>query len=267
MFTQKKLALFFLVFLALFFSASGVDSASDGSAKLLGYRVLRTLPHDTSHFTQGLVYEGKRLYESAGGYGSSALHEIDLESGRSLRSVQLPGHIFAEGLAALGSELLQLTWRNQVGFIYDRSLREVRRFRYSGEGWGLTRHGSDLVMSDGSADLRWLDARSFERIRSLRVHDRGKPVALLNELESARGHLYANVWKSDRIAVIDPDDGGVAAWLDLSGLRSRFRKPAGWNAQEHVLNGIAYDADKELFYLTGKCWPVLFEVEIDPVGK
>lgn len=258
----KKLWAFCAIFLAAFL----IQSTCAQAAPLLNFRVVQTFPHDPAHFTQGLLLHEGRLYESAGGYGVSALYEKDLRSGKTLRARKLARSIFGEGLALLDERLYQISWRNQRGAVYDLQLKPLREFEYQGEGWGLTDDGHSLLMSNGSSHLSWRDAETFAERRNVQVRDGAAPVTLLNELEHARGLIFANVWMSNRIAVIAPDSGAVRAWLDLSSLLERFDKPAGWNAAEHVLNGIAYDEAHDRFYVTGKCWPVLFELDISPLA-
>lgn len=263
---KKNLTLsaFFVCAITLFARA---EIASAEQIPTVKFSVLRTLPHDTAHFTQGLILIEGKLFESAGGYGSSGLHEKNLSSGKSLHSVPLPREVFAEGLTQLGEELFLLSWRNRTAFVFDRSLRERRRLRYNGEGWGLTDDGRQLIMSDGSSTLRWLDPISGKVTREQIVRDGERKLSRLNELEYARGFIFANIWYSDRVAVIAPDTGRVRAWLDLSALRKGFAKPSSWNEQEHVLNGIAYDASTDLFYVTGKCWPLLYELRVAPIPQ
>lgn len=264
---QKKLHAFFAVFFPAFTLFSLGNLSFAGEIPTLAYSVLRTLPHEERHFTQGLVFRKNRLFESAGGYGRSSVHEKELLGGKPLRSLKLPPDFFAEGLTQIGSELFLLSWRNGFGIVFDPSLRERRRFNYSGEGWGLSDDGRQLIMSDGSNVLRWLDPVSAQVTRRLAVLAGRSPVSQLNELEYARGLIYANLWHSDRIAVIHPHDGQVRAWLDLATLRQNLRRPAQWNEQEHVLNGIAYDSQRDLFYVTGKCWPVMYELRIAALRK
>lgn len=234
---------------------------------LLGFRVMRELPHDVSHYTQGLAWHEGKLIESAGRYGHSALYEKDHASGRVAREVRLPRNQFAEGATIFGDEVVQLTWREGVAHVWDRLFRPLRKLRYAGEGWGITHDGRALITSDGSDALSFRDPADFSVTRMLPVHAAGRPVVRLNELEYARQRIFANVWLSDRIVVIDPADGRVEAWLDLAALKTRFDKPQGWQAHEHVLNGIAYDADGDRFFVTGKCWPRLFELKIEPLPQ
>lgn len=235
------------------------------AAPTLNFRVVAMHPHDVDDFTQGLIFHDGRLFESVGGYGRSAIIEKNLHDGTSLQHRALLPEYFGEGLTMVGERLLQLTWTSGAGLIYDRALKPLGRFRYRGEGWGLAHDGQRLILSDGSARLRFLNRDNFAETGSIAVHDGGRPVALLNELEYARGHLWANVWHSDRIAMIDVATGRVRAWLDLAVLRAQLGTPPKWDAAENVLNGIAYDAPRDRFLVTGKRWPTLFEIAIEPI--
>lgn len=247
------------------------EAPAEPKASSLGYRVVQEYPHDVRHFTQGLeIHEGK-LYESVGGYGRSGLLIKELRSGKLIRGAALQPQFFGEGLTVLADRILLLTWREGVGFILGQDLKARGQFELRGEGWGLTRmpgsRGQRLVLSDGSSVLQLLDPQTYVATGTLPVRDGAEPVERLNELEYAKGEIYANVWMSDRIAVIGTGDGRVRAWLDLSGLLDRFPKPPGWQADEHVLNGIAYDEATDHFFVTGKCWPRLFEIQLDTTGK
>ena len=225
------------------------------------YRVVAHFPHDTSAFTQGLLMADGKLIESTGGYGTSSIRIVHLESGRVLRRRELPDNRFGEGLALAGGRLYQLTWKAGTVIVRDPgTLDGIGEFRYSGEGWGLATVGNELVMSDGSAELRFLDAGNFRERRRLEVRDGELPVAGLNELEEVEGDLYANVWPTDRIAIIDPADGRVRGWLDLSGILPVVMR----GPRADVLNGIAYDSDSRRLFVTGKNWPRLLEIEVTP---
>ena len=236
----------------IFLSLAACAAAQD-------YTIVHTYPHDPRAFTQGLVFTDGHLYESAGQYGQSSLRMVDLETGRILQQQPVPAKYFAEGLAASGSNLVQLTWQEHTALVYDRfSFRLLRTFPYPGEGWGLTSDGKQLIFSDGTADLRFLDPATFRELRRVTVKDHGQPVKELNELELVHGEIYANVWHSDKIARISPRTGAVLGWIDLSGLL-----PANLRSSpEAVLNGIAWDAAHDRLFVTGKLWPRLYEIRI-----
>lgn len=225
------------------------------------YRILHTYPHDRNAYTQGLLYQDGHLYESTGLTGRSSLRMVDLETGRVQQAAPLPASYFAEGLASWGSTLIQLTWQAHIAFVYDRfSFRLLRTFNYDGEGWGLTQDGKSLILSDGTATLRYFDPANFHEVRRIVVKDHGNPVTELNELEFVRGQIYANVWHTDRIARISPATGQVLGWIDLTGLLPASER----SDREAVLNGIAYDAVDGRLFVTGKLWPSLFEIKIVP---
>ena len=221
--------------------------------------VKASYPHDAQAFTQGLIYDGGYLYESTGLHGKSTVRRVDLETGRVLQQRQLAPEHFGEGLTAWSSTLVQLTWETQVGFVYDRdTLRRTSTFAYKGEGWGLTHDSTHLIMSDGTATLRFLKPDLFTETRRLLVTDAGIPITDLNELEYVNGEIYANVWRTDFIARISPLTGRVSGWLNLSTLL-----PAAQRRDDNVLNGIAYDAAGGRLFVTGKLWPRLFEITTD----
>lgn len=232
------------------------------------WALVATHPHDTTHFTQGLVWVDGRLFESVGQYGRSAVHEIDLATGRPLRSHTLSAEIFGEGLAHVGDRLVQLSWREQTAYVYDLSLTPRGTLRYAGEGWGLTTidgpEGPELVLSDGTPWLRVLDPATLAERRRVMVKVGDEPVKRINELELVRGEILANLWYSDEVAVIDPADGRLRGWFDFAPLREKLAWPATPIAsmREAVLNGLAWDARRERLLVTGKYWPQLFEVEI-----
>lgn len=236
------------------------------AAPAWSYRVVKSYPHDPTAFTEGLVWNGGRLIESTGGYsGSSGLFVRELASGRALKSLHLDPSDFGEGVAVVGSQIVQLTWKRGLGYLYDLQLRRTGSFSYSGEGWGLAYDGHSLIRSDGSSSLQWLDPKMFRETRRVTVRDGAEPVRMLNELEFANGLVYANVWLSDRVAVIEPVSGRVRAWVDLTELKTRFAKPDNWNEGDDVLNGIAFNPASGHFYMTGKHWPLLFEIAIDRI--
>lgn len=256
-FARFRRALVFLAFSILVFwiQAAAPALAADG------YRVVHAYPHDPQAYTQGLIFLDGHLYESTGLNGRSSLRMVDLDTGRILQQASVPAQYFAEGLAPWGSTLIQLTWQAHIAFVYDRfSFRLLRTLHYSGEGWGLTEDGKDLILSDGSATLRFLDPQTFREVRRIVVKDHATPVTQLNELEYIHGQIYSNVWHSDRIARISPQTGQVLGWIDLSGLLPADQHPD----PEAVLNGIAYDAVRDRLFVTGKLWPKLFEIQVVP---
>jgi len=225
------------------------------------YDVVNVYPHDGSAFTQGLVLEDGVLYEGTGLYGESTLRRVDLETGSVLQVYALPSQFFGEGITVFGDRIIQLTWRSNRGFVYDKySFDLLLEFDYPTEGWGITHDGSRLIMSDGTATLYFLDPETSEKVGQVEVYDSG-PVARLNELEYVEGSIYANIWMEDRIAIIDPQTGQVKGWVDLQGLRDL--EDAG---AENVLNGIAYDAEDDRLFVTGKNWSHLFEIKLIPSG-
>jgi glutamine cyclotransferase len=226
-----------------------------------GYRVVHAYPHDQHAFTQGLVYVDGHLYESTGIKAQSSLREEDLDTGRILRMQLVPDQYFAEGLTDWKDTLIQLTWQSHIAFVYDRAtFRPLRTFHYDGEGWGLTHDAKALILSDGTATLRFFDPDTFHEVRRITVKDRGAPVTYLNELEYIHGEIYANVWHTNRIARISPATGRVIGWIDLKGLMPRDLLAN----DEAVLNGIAYDAAHNRLFVTGKLWPKVFEIVVAP---
>jgi glutamine cyclotransferase len=229
-------------------------------APVQGFRVIATFPHDPKAFTQGLVFADGAFYESTGLNGESSLRRVEIASGKVLQQITVPEEYFAEGLALVGDELLQLTWQHQRGFVYDRkTFAQKRTFAYKNEGWGIAYDATGgLVMSDGSDTLTFLDPKTFAAARTLRVQDAGRPVPQLNELEWIDGEIWANVWMTDRVARISPVTGDVKAWIDLASLwPSHQRMPPA-----DVLNGIAYDKATRRIFVTGKKWPRVYQIAV-----
>ena len=223
------------------------------------YNVVNLYPHDESAFTQGLVFDNGFLYESTGLYGQSTLRRVELETGNITQLYSLPDHLFGEGITIFEDKIIQLTWKSGKGFVYDRSSFELlQEFEYPTEGWGITYDGSRLIMSVGNATLYFLDPETFQTIGQIEVYDE-EPVTLLNELEYINGRVYANIWKEDKMAIINPQTGQVTAWIDLAGINdSENQNP------DNVLNGIAYDQNGDRLFVTGKMWSKLFEIELVP---
>ena len=224
------------------------------------YRVVHVFPHDSAAYTEGLFYRDGYLYESTGLQGYSSVRKVRLETGEPVLMRKLPQEYFGEGITYCGHRVIGVTWKSHVGFVYDpRSLAVEGRFQYPGEGWALTCNDQEIIMSDGSSELRILDPRTLQELRRIRVTARGEPVDQLNELEWVRGTILANIWRTNRIARIDPNTGEVVGWIDLTGLLpARDRIPG----HTDVLNGIAYDSDADDLFVTGKRWPKLFEIEV-----
>jgi glutamine cyclotransferase len=243
------------------FAEENVGNLQSRSVPVYGYEIINIYPHDNTTFTEGLVYDGKTLYESTGLYGKSTLRQVDLKTGRILKLHRLPEEFFGEGLTLWKDQMIQLTWKSRIGFVYNKeSFNQTRSFSYPKDGWGLTSDGQRLIMSDGSDTLYFLNPDTFEEIGSIRVKDNSIPVDKLNELEFIKGNVYANVWYTSRIAIISSETGEVTGYIDLQGLVDRERGLGDVD----VLNGIAYEADKDLLLVTGKLWPELFEIKIQP---
>jgi glutamine cyclotransferase len=241
-------------------SAVATNSAATAPTPVYTYEVVNTFPHDHGAFTQGLLYLDGALYESTGLNGRSSLRKVDLGTGTVLKQLDVPREYFAEGLAALNGKLYQLTWQNEKGFVYDlESFNQERTFTYSAEGWGLTTDGQSLIMSDGTAQIRFLDPASFQVKRTITAMDHDRSIDRLNELEYVKGEIFANVWTTDFIVRIDPATGKVLGVIDFSGLLAPQDR-----ANTDVLNGIAYDAVDDRLFVTGKLWPKLFEVRLKP---
>lgn len=247
-------------------AADGAQAASSSAAVVVGgavpalpYDVVRSHPHDPGAFTQGLHLVDGELYEGTGLHGRSTLRRVELRSGRVLQQVAIEPQYFGEGITVVGDRIVQLTWQSGTGFVYDRrSFERQRTFAYTGEGWGLTTDGARLIMSDGTDTLRFWHPETLEEVGRVRVHEGGRSVPQLNELEYVNGAIYANVWPTDRVARIDPATGQVTGWLDFSGLLTPTERSRGVD----VLNGLAYDPATGHLLVTGKLWPWVFEVRL-----
>ena len=226
-------------------------------ALLTPYEVLLSYPHDPQAFLQGWVWYDGGFYESTGLNGESTLRRVAFPSGEVVQKIDVPKEYFAEGLAMVGDRLIQLTWRTKKGFVYDReSFGLLGEFPYETEGWGLAYDGSSLIMSDGSANLYFLDPETYQLTHTLPVTLDGRPLRQLNELEWIKGEVWANVWHTDIIVRIDPAGGQVVGVLDMTGLLPSRRD------NDDVLNGIAYDAETDRTFVSGKRWPLLFEIRV-----
>jgi glutaminyl-peptide cyclotransferase len=235
--------------------------ATSSTPPIYGYRVVQAYPHDREAYTQGLLFREGVLFESTGLHGRSSVRRVRLETGEVLQRRDVDSLHFGEGLTDWGDTLVQLTWQSGVGFVYDlKTFAPSRSFNYTGEGWGLTHDGKRLIMSDGTAVLRFLDPSTLQQTGEVVVTDRGAQVRALNELEFIGGEVFANIYQSDLIARIDPASGRVIAWIDLTGILPLSDQ----NPPVDVLNGIAYDRAGDRLFVTGKLWPKLFEIDLVP---
>jgi len=224
------------------------------------YKIVNVYPHDVNAFTEGLTYDNDLLYESIGLYGNSTLRCEELKTGKVLQEHALQPQLFGEGITIVGDKIIQLTWQSHLGFIYDKnSFAQLQEFSYPTEGWGITFDGSKLIMSDGTANLYFLDPVTFQKIGEIQVRDI-TPISDINELEYVQGEVYANIWMEQRIAIINPQTGEVNAWINMTGL---YNPPS--NDANSVLNGIAYDPVGNRLFVTGKMWPSLYEIKLLPI--
>jgi len=258
---SRLVVLFLLIGCCLFLMGQTSRQAPANSPQEYTFAIVRVFSHDTSAYTQGLAYRDGFLYEGTGLNGRSSLRKVRLETGEVIQHVDLGPEFFGEGITTIKDRVFQLTWKSGVGFVYDlNSFHLLRKFAYSGEGWGLATDGRELFLSDGTSEIRILDAKTFQKKRRLRVHDGATPVDQLHELEFVEGQIFANVWHSNRIARISLQTGNVVGWIDLTGLLS----PVYRLEPEAVLNGIAYDPIRKRLFVTGKLWPSVFEIRLSP---
>jgi glutamine cyclotransferase len=248
-------------FLLCLGSAASAQMPAAAAPRVYDYRIVATYPHDPLAYTQGLFYLDGVLYESTGQVGQSTIRRVRIEDGRVLQSVAIPPGQFGEGIVNWGDQIISITWTSGIGYRWDRaSLRRIGEWRYSGEGWGLTHNGADIIMSDGSAELRFLDPDTLSERRRLTVTANGRPVDRLNELEWIDGEIFANVWQTGFIVRIDPASGRVTGAVDLRPLAAEN----GGGDSDAVLNGIAYDGARDRLFVTGKNWPRLYEIDLVP---
>jgi glutamine cyclotransferase len=255
-----RLSVVFVALTSLVFAdvSSVPAQPPSGNVPVSGYLIVRTYPHDSNAFTQGLEYVDGVLYEGTGLNGRSSIRRVKLETGEVLQRRDVPAQHFGEGITVWKSDLIELTWQSEIAIVYDKdTFLEKSTFKYAGEGWGLTHDGTHLIMSDGTEWLRFLDPVTFAERRRTRVMAAGAPLRNLNELEYVKGEIFANVWTTDYIARISPDSGRVLGYIDLRGLLAGNERPS-----DGVLNGIAYDAHRDRLFVTGKLWPKLFEIRL-----
>ena len=251
-----------LACIVLLFRAAAFAGQPEQIPENYTYRVVNRFPHDPLAFTQGLEWDQGTVYEGTGKLGHSSLRRVDLKTGAVQRRIEYPDDIFGEGITVFLDKIYQLTWKNKILFVYNKDdLSLIDTVSYPRQGWGLTHDHRDLIASDGSSTLYFLDPETFAERRRVAVQDNGLKIQYLNELEYINGRIFANVFRSDRIAMINPDNGAVEGWIDLSGLREEL----GLDNPEAVLNGIMFDREGDRIFITGKFWPTLFEIRLVPV--
>jgi len=269
---MKKAIPALVVLIAVFFSCGNptpppMEPVINTTSPTINYTIVKTYPHDTTSYTEGLFLLNNKLYESTGLPGKSELRIDDLNTGKAEKMIKLDKQYFGEGISVLNNKLFQLTWQEQKVFVYDPiTLKKIKEYEWTtGEGWGMTHNDSELIISTGSSNLYFVDPETFKIKRVTGVTDEYGPVTWINELEYVNGAVYANKWQTDTILKIDPTTGKVLGKMDMSGLleKAGFNYSAEWVADGNVLNGIAYAAAKNSFYITGKDWPLLFEIKLN----
>ena len=240
--------------------ARAASASASAAIPVYGYKVVHTYPHDLNAFTEGLFFENGYLYESTGLDGHSTVRKVKLETGQVVERANLPDDVFGEGITSWNGKLIGLTWKGHIGYVLDLDSFDTKgQFGYPGEGWGLTHDDTEMVMSDGTADIRFLNPQTLVESHRIHVTAQGKPVDQLNELEWVDGEIYANIWQTDRIARIDPQTGNVVGWIDCKGL---LAMKDFIPQHTDVLNGIAYDPATKRLWVTGKFWPKVFEIKL-----
>lgn len=241
-------------------TSSPQNEKSEKKVAWYDYEVINVYKHDPKAFTQGLVFHNGFLYESTGNYGSSSLRKVELESGKVLQKFDLPDNVFAEGMTILNDKIYQISWKEGTAWRYNlEDFKIEKEFRYQGEGWGLTHDGTNLIMSDGSPVIRFINPETFETVKKIAVFkENGEPLVEINELEWVKGEIWANVWHKTEIARIDPESGKIKGWIDFTKMAMEETR----GDSEYVLNGIAYDEKTDRIFITGKKWKSLFEVKI-----
>jgi glutamine cyclotransferase len=253
------ISIFIIFLIALFGTSIILFQLDNDSVSIYSYSIVNSFPHDPSAFTQGLVYDNGFLYEGTGLLGQSSVRKVNLETGDILKIHHLPPRYFGEGITIFRDKLFQVTWKSNIGFVYNKySLELLNSFEIQTEGWGLTNDGKNLIMSDGTSTIRFLDFDTFEEIKKIEIMDQNETVTKINELEYVNGEIYANIWETGFIAIIDPRKGKVVGWIDLSDLLNSL----SYEKNINVLNGIAYDKVKDRLFVTGKLWPTIFEIRL-----
>ena len=254
----SSLYIFFLL------GPSGCSNQPDIKAEKFSYLIVNSFPHDPMAFTQGLAWDQGIVYEGTGQLGKSSLRKVELQTGKIEQKIDNAEDIFGEGITVYQNKIYQLTWKNKTAFVYDKSgFTLIKSYHYPRQGWGITNDAKNLIVSDGTATLYFLNPETLTEQRNIKVHDNSEDIKYLNELEYIKGKIYANIWNSDKIAIINPNDGRVEGWIDLSGLREQLVS----DQKIDVLNGIMYDKEESRLFVTGKFWPTLFEIKLIPVKR
>lgn len=260
-FMKSRLEILGWILILISAAISGFSCENDKLADqqtVYTYKIINQFPHDPNAFTQGLVFDDGFLYEGTGQYRRSQLRKVDLKTGRILQTHNLAGKYFGEGICIVGDKIIQLTWKSRTGFVYDKNTFKVlHQFHYPTQGWGITYNGENLILSDGSSMLYFLDSQTFTEVKRIKVTSGNTAITRLNELEYIDGKIFANIWTEDKIVIIDPANGNVTAWINLAGIWDR-----GKALENYVLNGIAFDKQNQRLFVTGKCWPTLFEIKL-----
>jgi glutamine cyclotransferase len=270
---MKKILAFTAIVLLISACNNGNDTSGDTDTATatntiappanITYNIVAAYPHDTSSFTEGLIWQNNSLYESTGLEGKSRLMKINIKNGKATDSVILDNSIFGEGITLLDNKIYQLTWVNHKVYVYDaKTLKKIKELTWAHDGWGLTTNGTDLIISTGESNIYFVDPETFKIRKTLGVSDNNGPVGNLNELEFINGVIYANIYLYDYIVKIDPANGNILGKIDLSSLRGKAAQQVDTD-KDNVLNGIAYDSAKKSLYVTGKNWPVLFEMKVN----
>jgi len=254
---HRKLLIFLNIFFIFIFPAQGCLDLDNPNVLHYQYQIIDSYPHDSTAFTQGLVWKDGYFYESTGLYGNSSLRKVEASTGKILQKYELADSYFAEGITIIDNRIYQLTWKEQTGFIYDIvTFQLLDTFYYPFEGWGAAYDGTHLIISDGTSVLHFLDPYTLKEVKQVEVFEGMQKLQLINELEYIQGYLYANIWQEEKIAIIEPENGQVQGWIDLSNILDL----SFYNENVDVLNGIAYDNINDYLYVTGKLWPKVFKI-------
>jgi glutamine cyclotransferase len=258
---RKNISVLIIIFIvaSVFDFRFVVDTLlADDNKQLYTYRIIKKYPHSAEDFTEGFIYENGIIYESTGLYGKSKMKKYKLGSTEPIKEYGLPVMYFGEGAVVLQDRVYQLTWKSRVGFIYNKNLELIGNFNYKTRGWGLTTNGKSLIMSDGTNKLYFLDPKTLKEEKIVEIYENEAPVVNINEMEYLNGKIYANIFMTDFIAIINPESGKVEGWIDLTGILEK----ENISTPVDVLNGIAYNTDSKRILITGKYWPYIYEIDL-----